>query len=665
MNNKIDFNEIEKILGREGSYSKIIKDYEFRHEQMELCEKITHALNNDKILLAEAGTGVGKSMAYLIPAIKTAINNGPVIISTNTINLQSQLMDKDIPDAAMALNEEFNTMVVKGRSNYVCLSMVDDAHNNLFLSESREFTKLKKWLKKTKTGDYQDLSFSFPEWYEVASNTHTCRREECPYKKNNECFYYKMQQQILNADVLITNHSLFFSDLCAKSVDPYGGILPHEYSAVIFDEAHHIEDNVGKVFGAEFNSFNVPLLIKRIKNRGDFGINSDLLKELGKLNDTLFESISENFNNDYFLDEIYNLLGKEKIEEQAKKINSVLEAIIEELEDVKRGAEKEVKQVIDRYIDMAEEIEGSISRIFFNDNEEENNFSWGETRPKDKYSNCSLHSTPIDVAELLQDYLFSLGIPIIMTSATLSTSNNSDAFDYIKTRLGLEEDEDLETINLGAPFDYMKNAYLYVPKDLPAPNSSPEYIDKITDIISELIDIVKGNAFVLFTSYKALSSVYSKLVLNNEYNILKQGDMSNEELIKKFKENEKTVLFGVSSFWEGIDVKGDKLSMVIIDKIPFPVPSSPLVKSKCDFIDNNKGNSFMEYSVPSACIKLKQGFGRLIRTKSDRGVVAILDSRIHTKRYKRQILNSIPQCKGTTKIEKVREFFKKDEETGE
>lgn len=659
MVNKIDFNEIEKILGREGSYSKIIKDYEFRQEQMELCEKITDALNNDKILLAEAGTGVGKSMAYLIPAIKTAITNGPVIISTNTINLQSQLMDKDIPDAALALNEEFNTMVVKGRGNYVCLSMVDDANNNLFLSGSREFTKLKKWLKKTKTGDFQDLNFPFPEWYEVASNTHTCRREECPYKKNNQCFYYKMQQKIFDADVLITNHSLFFSDLNAKSVDPYGGILPHEYSAVIFDEAHHIEDNVGKVFGAEFNSFNIPLLIKRIKNRGDFGINPDLLKELGKLNDTLFENISGNFNNDYFLDEIYNLLGKDKVVEQAKKINSVLEAIIEDLEDVKRGVEKEEKQVIDRYIDMAEEIESAISMIFFNDIEENNNFSWGETRPKDKYANCSLHSTPIDVAELLQDYLFSLGIPIIMTSATLSTSNNSNAFDYIKTRLGLTEDEDLETINLGAPFDYMKNAYLYVPKDLPAPNSSPEYIDKISEIISELIDIVKGNAFVLFTSYKALLAVYNKLVINPKYTLLKQGDMSNEELIKQFKENDNTVLFGVSSFWEGIDVKGDKLSMVIIDKIPFPVPSSPLVKSKCDFIDNNKGNSFMEYSVPNACIKLKQGFGRLIRTKNDRGVVAILDSRIHTKRYKVQILNSIPRCKGTTKIEKVKEFFNK------
>lgn len=654
---KVEFEEVLKVIGRDGTFSKIINDYEFRKEQTELSEKITEALNEDKILLAEAGTGVGKTMAYLIPGIKYAMERGPVIISTNTINLQSQLMDKDIPDAAFAMPEtEFKTVLAKGRGNYVCLALVDDAHNNMFLAENPLFGKLKKWLKKTKTGDFQDLSFAFPDWSEVASNTHYCKREECQYRQNGMCFYYKMQQKIKSADIVITNHSLFFSDLAAKSQDPYGGILPPEYSAVIFDEAHHIEDCAGKVFGAEFNSFNIPQLIRRLKNRSDFGVNPDLLKELNKINDRLFESISSNYTNDYFLSDVYKGLGEDTVKEYAKKIRSVLEAVKDNLETAKEDAEKETKTAIDRYIDMAEEIKGAAGQIFFEENED--NVAWGETRPNDKYSNCTLYSTPVNVAEILRSNLFSLGMPIIMTSATLSTSKNTDAFDYIRSRLGLDTEEyEPETLNVGAPFDYMSNAYLYVPKDIEEPNPSPEYTEKITEIINELLTYSGGNAFVLFTSYKMLVSVYDRLCLSDSYTVIRQGEMSNEELLKTFKSMDKCVLFGVSSFWEGIDVKGDKLKLVIIDKIPFPVPSSPLVKSKCDFIDRKKGNSFMEYSVPSACIKLKQGFGRLIRTKKDRGVVAILDSRIHTKRYKREIINALPQCKGTVKLEKVREFF--------
>lgn len=654
---RIEFEDVLKVLGREGTFSKIIKGYEFRTEQIDLAKKITEALNEDKILLAEAGTGVGKTMAYLIPGIKYALERGPVIISTNTINLQSQLMDKDVPDAALAMPfDEFNTVLAKGRNNYVCLSLVDDAHNNLLLANTPPFERFKKWLKRTKTGDFQDLTFSFPEWSEVASNTHYCKREQCPYRQNGMCFYYKMQNKIKNANIVITNHSLFFSDLSAKSVDPYGGILPPEYSAVIFDEAHHIEDCAGKVFGAELNSFSIPQIAKRLKNRSDFKVNGDLLKQLLTLNETLFDNISTNYANDYFLSDVYKGLGEKKVKDQAKDIRNILDAVAEDLEFAKSETDSDSRPALDRYIDMVMEVKGAIGEIFFSEHEEDN-VTWGETRPNDKYSSCTLYSTPIDVAEILRYHLFSLNKPIIMTSATLTTSQNDDAFDYIKSRLGL--DEEAETINVGAPFDYMNNAYLYVPKDIPEPNSSPEYAEQISKIVEELISYSDGNAFVLFTSYKMLMTVYDRLCLNSGYHIIRQGGMSNEELLKTFKEKDKSVLFGVSSFWEGIDVKGDKLKLVIIDKIPFPVPSSPLVKSKCDFIEKNKGNAFMEYSVPVACIKLKQGFGRLIRTKTDRGVVAVLDSRIHTRRYKREILNAIPRCKGTTKTEKVKEFFEK------
>ena len=652
-NKEIDFKNVEEVLGRDGSYSKTIENYEFRKEQIELSGAITNALNERKILLAEAGTGVGKSMAYLVPAVMYAKFNGPVIISTNTINLQSQLLTKDVPDVALSMPyEEFKTMLVKGRNNYVCLSMIDDAHNNMLINGTPEFEKLKKWVKKTKTGELQDLTFAFPEWSEVASNSHTCKRNECPYKQKGMCFYYRMQEKVKYADVIITNHSLFFSDLIAKSTDPYAGILPESYSAVIFDEAHHLEDTASKTFGTEFNSFQIPLLVKRIKNRNDIKVENSLLKELSKLNDDLFGPVTKNCSNDYFLHEAYEAVGEENIKQTALKIKNVLNAVLEDLDKSKKDAEKETKSVIDRYSDIVMEILTGVGNVFFEEDEEF--FKWGETRPNDKYAACTFHSTPINVAELLNDYLFSLGLPVIMTSATLSTGKG--AFDYIKKRLGIE-DEDVETLDVGAPFDYMSNLYLYVPDDIPAPNNGPEYINKISDIIMQLVDYAKGNAFVLFTSYRMMRDVYDNLAINMKYEILKQGDMSNEELLKTFKKNENTVLFGTSAFWEGVDVKGDKLSLVIIDKIPFPVPSSPLVKSKCDFIDSNNGNSFVEYSIPSACIKLKQGFGRLIRTKTDKGVVAVLDSRIHTKFYRKQILNAIPKCKGTKKLEKVKEFF--------
>ncbi len=657
MNNKIDFEVIKKVLGGGGTYSKTIKDYEFRSEQIDLSEKITNALNNNQILLAEAGTGVGKTMAYLVPAVKFALANGPVIISTNTINLQSQLMEKDIPDLALSMpGEEFKAVLVKGRGNYVCKSMVDEASANLLFSISPEFEKLKKWLKKTKKGEFQELNFFFPDWGEVACNAYTCKKEECPYRKMGECFYYKMQQRALHADLIITNHSLFFSDLAAKRDDDYAGVLPRNYSAVIFDEAHHIEDNAGKVYGAEVSSYSIPLLAKRINKRSKIKVSDTLLKRLKDLNDSLFEPIQENFVNDYFLSDVDKVIGEGQLGEVAKNIIEIINTIIDELDKEKREQEKDERATVDWLISTCRDIGEAIADIFYN-KEPDNYFSWGETRPREKYAKCSLHSTPIDVAEILKDNLWNLGVPIIMTSATLSTSKKEEGFKYIKERLGLLEEGLVETLQLGAPFDYEKNAYLYVPDDLPAPNSGKEYAKKVSDIIEQLLNITKGNAFVLFTSYKMMTDVYDNLVINPNYKILIQGEMSNEKLIKTFKKTDNCVLFGVSSFWEGVDVKGEKLSLVILDKIPFPVPSSPLVKSKCDFIESKNGNSFKEYSIPNACIRLKQGFGRLIRTKNDRGVVAILDSRIHTQWYRSQILSAIPACKGTKHIEKVKTFF--------
>jgi len=649
----INHKEINDILGRDGAYSNIQKDYEFREHQIELATHIADALNENKILLAEAGTGVGKTMAYLVPSILKSKEGDPVVISTNTIALQSQLLAKDIPDIARAMADiEFRTVLVKGRGNYVCLTEVDNASGNILFATNKEFERLKRWIKRTKTGDFQDLTFDFPEWYEVASNVHTCRKEECSYYQTKKCFYYKMREKAEYANILVTNHSLFFSDLAAKAQDPYAGVLP-PYSTVIFDEAHHIEDNASKTFGAEVTSFNIPFLVKRLKNRRDINITHSVLDEILAINDKLFLEVSKISRMDYFLEDLYGEIDKASVLGSINDLLANINTLVDDLNNAKKTSERETKNKIDGYISMIEELQASLKAVFFPE-EDENYFQWGENKPSDKYSNCTLHSSPVAVSEILRDNLFSLGIPIVMTSATLS---NAKSFSYIKNRLGLDGYDNMEEIILGSPFDYMEQTLLYVPDSLPAPSNEPDYVKKISSIIEELITASKGNAFVLFTSYKMLNFVYDDLVLTSKYKLIRQGEMPNEELLKTFKKNDDTVLFGVHSFWEGIDVKGSKLKLVIIDKIPFAVPDNPVTKSRCDYIEKNNGNPFREYSIPQAIIKLKQGFGRLIRTRSDKGVVAILDSRIHSKFYRVDILNSLPRCKGTKKLEKAKTFL--------
>lgn len=674
---KIISDDVRNLIGKDSQFAKMCDGYEERTEQLEMSLAVADAFNNNKKLLVEAGTGVGKTMAYLIPAILKASDELPIIISTNTIALQSQLVAKDLPDIAKAMKDiPFSYELVKGRGNYVCLSEVDYASESVLFAADPLFERFKKWLKETKTGDFQDLPFEFGEWIEVASNVHTCRREECSYYQKGMCFYYNMRKRAEHANIIVTNHSLFFSDLACKlsSVkisrdtsnfveDAFAGILPL-YSAVVFDEAHHLEDVAGKIFGFEFSSSMIPFLMKRLRNRRDFTLPTSLLDMSADINDKLFESFSEITKQDYFLDDAYKQLSRGDLEEKANNLLTHTDSLITEMNAEKsKNSDKEVKDKIDSYISMFEEMTGSLRAVFFDSSEDY--FRWGENKTGDRYNSCILHSSPTSVAQILRDSLFERDdISIVMTSATLSNSGN---FDYIKKRLGIsgmddlpgfeQEDLEIEELILGSPFDYMKQLLLYVPEHTPQPNDSDNYAREITNIIKDLIDASGGHAFMLFTSYKMLNKVFENICDYKEYRFLKQGEMSNEQLLAEFRKDERTCLMGVASFWEGIDVKGDRLRLVIIDKIPFAVPDNPTTKARCDYIDANGGSSFKDYSVPSAIIKLKQGFGRLIRTKEDKGIVAILDSRIHTKSYRVDIIKSLPRCKGTKKIEKVKDFF--------
>lgn len=627
-----------------------------------MAEAVTDALLHKEHLLVEAGTGVGKTVAYLIPAIRHLTSGKPVIISTHTINLQSQLVHKDIPLLSTVLNDTpFRFALMKGRGNFLCLKELD--HTQAALPyEDNNFNRLREWAAKTETGDLSELDFNYPEWNEVCCNVDTCKGAECPYN-SEKCFYYKRKREAACADIVIANHALFFADLNLRSVNPREGILP-DYGAVVFDEAHHLEDVATSSFGIELGNYRVPMLLSRIRKRRDIAITGGELQFIDSVNTSLFDTFDRMPKSEFFFDELYERVGKARVEDAATELVTVLDGLSTQLLEQDTDDNPQLKDRLDGYRKMIARIRLELSELFFG--KQPDYFRWAEKQAGSKFANCCLHYTPINVSETFKDYLWNVTDSIICTSATLS---NSGTFCYIKGRLGAGQaavvatDEDSQkprTINeliLGSPFDFMSQSLLYVPEDLDPPSSSDEYADTLTQRIREILLATNGRAFILFTSYRMMHAVLDKLIDMVPFRLLVQGDMSNERLINEFREDPESCLMGVHSFWEGVDVKGERLSCVIIDKLPFAVPDTPINKARCERITTEGGDWFMEYAVPQAQIRLKQGFGRLIRTKSDYGIVAILDSRIHTKRYGKEFIRYLPRCKGTKNVSKLRTFL--------
>lgn len=613
-----------------------------------MAEAVAEALLDKRHLLVEAGTGVGKTVAYLTPAVLYATADKPVVVSTHTIALQSQLIVKDIPLMQQVMDmRPFEAVLMKGRSNYLCLQEMDHASASLIYQGDPLFEKLRKWADETKTGDISELDFAFTDWHEVCGNPDTCKRRECPYYQDR-CFYYNMRRKSESADIIVVNHALFFADLGLRMVDPREAILP-DYGAVIFDEAHHLEDVATGTFGIEFSNYRVPSLLNRIRKRRDIAITQGELNYIDSINSQLFDAFDRMRKQEFFFDEIYESEGRKNIEDVANELITVLDSLNTQLLDQDTEGNEELKDRLDGYRNIIARIRGEVSDLFFG--KQPNYFRWAEKQTGGRFVNCNLHFTPVNVSELLHDALWGNAYPVICTSATLA---NSGTFCYIKGRLGTPE---CDEIILGSPFDFQSQAMLYVPEDLDYPSNSEEYADSVADRIRELLTVTNGRAFMLFTSYRMLHAVFDRLVNVIPFRLLVQGDMSNERLIKEFREDPGACLMGVHSFWEGVDVKGERLTCVIIDKLPFAVPDSPTNKARCDRIEQEGGNWFRDYAIPQAQIRLKQGFGRLIRTKSDYGVVAILDSRIHKKYYGKEFLRYLPRCKGTKNVSRLRTFL--------
>ena len=692
--------DIKNYFAKDGILAKEIKGFEYRKEQEEMAHYIQDAINEDRKIIIEAGTGTGKTLAYLIPAIKWAVaNKKKVIIATNTINLQEQLLLKDIPLAKSIIKEDFSYVLVKGRSNYLCkrlfneLSIGRSIDIETFSMEAREQIEyILKWGNKTKTGDKAELPFEvYPNvWELVQSTTELCLGKKCPYRK--ECFYMKTRIEKMEADILISNHHVFFADLNVRAETDFDSeylILPR-YDMVIFDEAHNIESVARSYFSVEVSKISFTRLLNRIyqkKNkrkkeksaliRVEDTIDEKDLEDSQQyiyLLNTLKEEISilQNIGDEYFdeIRKIYETNTEAPIRKSLNNFEMTKSRFLETLRDKKDIFQSKLadfltlmmsfNNVIDEEKDKNPEVINFNNHLkmfktyidsfkFINSFEDDNYIYWLDINSK--RTNVVLTATPLNIAKKLSSVLFDNLDRLIFASATIVANGN---FDYFKKSLGLDEEDCIECI-IKSPFNYDEQMSVYIPTDIQDSENINAFVTDASKFIFDILLKTNGKAFILFTSYTMLNQIYysiSKKLIDKGFEVFLHGDKPRSQLIKEFKEAENPILFGTTSFWEGVDVQGENLSNVIITKLPFLVPTDPVVSAISKKIEEDGGNSFTDFQLPEAIIKFKQGVGRLIRKKTDSGNIFILDSRILKKRYGSLFINALPSQKNIKILEK-------------
>jgi ATP-dependent DNA helicase DinG len=620
----------------------MIGGYEHRRAQLEMAEQVHDAFEKHHHAVIEAGTGTGKTLAYLLPAV---CSGRRVVISTATKSLQEQLYQKDVSFLQKHFAPQLKVAVMKGRSNFLCRVKAHQMADQPLLKGMEEidaFRQIRDWAKLTETGDRAELTF-LPDdsdlWTRLDARRDTCSGKKCP--EFNECFVTAMHQRAKEADLIIVNHHLFFADLALKK-DDFGSILP-EYSAVVFDEAHEMEDVASDYFGRQVSNYRFEELARdadqtlRLSHRAT----PSLLRHTQKIRErtrSFFETFPARDGRFPFSRE-----ERAGFLEQHRESYDALASALKRLEtEIAGTAEKteELQRVGRRSFELRQEL------AFLLESDERNFVYWYERRNKGVF----LAATPIDVSQILRERLFEQFDAVVLASATLTVGGK---FEYIRQRLGLDHSKEC---GLPPEFDYEQQALLYLPRSMPDVRS-PGFSEAAAQEIVRLLELSQGRAFCLFTSYSQMNELFERVRKQVGFPLLLQGTAPRSALLERFKNTPGAVLFATASFWQGVDVPGDQLSCVIVDRLPFAVPSDPILAARVRALQEDGRNPFAELQVPQAVLALKQGFGRLIRTKTDRGVLALLDNRIQRMPYGKIFVESLPNYRITHELADVESFF--------
>ena len=619
---------MKDFFSEDGLLSEKLEGYESRPSQMRMAEIVADALEGGTHAIIEAGTGTGKTLAYLAPAL---MHGRRLLVSTGTKALQDQIFYKDIPLLEGILDRPIRAAYLKGRSNYLCkLKLHTFQEEGLFTPlELDNFSQIAEWATQTETGDRGELPTISDDdelWSRLDARRDRCLGTKC--EEFESCFLTLVRRKAMESDIVVVNHHLFFADLAIREAE-MAQILP-DYTAVIFDEAHELEDIATGYFGFHVSNYRIQELLfdtRSLAEETEVPIEGEA-SALGRASDHFFGRFLLLRDGRHPLPELDGI-----------------DDLIDELLDLRRACRQQLDlggewgNLARRAGEIANELE------IFKDGNPDNYVSWLDRRGRGVF----LETCPIDVSPLLKEALFDKVPTCILTSATLTVGASTD---YIQRRLGLEHARG-ET--LSTEFDFQQQAALYVPASLPD-YRNPGYLPRAAEEIRKILEVSDGRAFVLFTSYQQLDACYKILKDDLPYPTLKQGRTSRSRLLEQFRRKPNAVLFATSSFWQGIDVKGEALSCVIIDKLPFQVPSDPLVAARIREIEQEGGNPFSDYQVPAAILRLKQGFGRLIRARTDRGILAILDSRLRTRGYGRLFLASLPDYAVVEQVEDLNDF---------
>lgn len=630
---------LERIFGPQGWLARNHPHYQFRRAQLEMAEEVEAALEHQRHLIVEAGTGTGKTLAYLVPILRSGRR---VVVSTGTKNLQEQLFYKDIP-FLKKLVPEARAVLMKGRQNYLCRQKLYDLESQPALigtNEAEHYARIRAWEQRTKTGDraeLEELPDSSELWQHIDARREACTGQKCP--RFDRCFITLLHQRASEANLIVVNHHLFFADLSLRQTD-HASLLP-EYGAVVFDEAHELEDVATRYFGLQVSNYRVEELAR----------DTEVTARQRELRvPELFAAVGElRRRADLFFDLFPAGEGRSTFEHRAEFIeanrgaySSLLNAFLRVQTELMRV--KDRPEEIAKLAERAEELRGNFESVL--EGRPTNMVFWWERRGRGLF----MEAAPIDVSVILRERLFERVETAILTSATLSVAGN---FSFLKARLGIQNAK--EKI-FPSHFNFEEQAVLYIPPRLPDPRA-PDFARLAADEVTLLLKATRGRAFVLFTSHAQMRDLYERVRPRLSYPLMIQGSAPAAALLKKFRSASHAVLFATSSFWQGVDVQGQQLSAVIIDRIPFAVPTDPVVAARVRQINEEGGNGFSQYQVPEAVIALKQGFGRLIRSESDHGVLAILDNRLIHKAYGRVFFESLPPYRRANQLEEVKSFM--------